>query len=190
MRLVTPIPVRGWGTAAARPGKPQGGQAITEFALVAPIFFMLTFGIIQLGILFGQQNGLVSAARDLARYAAPYNVTTATNATNVCNTASSSHGIGTQLTTSLQRAIPGYSGTAVAVRHITYHWLQNADGTYSVQLTVHLGYKFPLYVPLISNILDGLDGVNDSALRLDASETMRIENSGLTSTYSDVGCDV
>jgi Flp pilus assembly protein TadG len=166
------------------------GQAITEFALVAPLFFMLTFGIIQLGILFGGQNGLVSAARELARYSVPYHVTTSANATNVCNTASSDHGVGSQLTTSMQRAVVGYSSSAVAVRHITYHWLANADGTYSVQLTVHLGYKFPLYVPLISNILDGLDGTNDSALRLDTTETMRIENSGLTTSYSDVGCDV
>jgi Flp pilus assembly protein TadG len=166
------------------------GQAITEFALVAPFFFLLTFGVIQLGLLFGGQNGLVSAARELARYAAPYHVTTAANATNVCNTASSDHGVGTQLTTSLQRALPGYNSSSVAVRHITYHWLANADGTYSVQLTVHLGYKYPLYIPLIANFLDAIDGTTDMALRLDATETMRIENTGLTTSYSDVGCDV
>jgi Flp pilus assembly protein TadG len=172
----------------AAPG--QRGQAITEFALVAPLFFLMTFAIIQLGILFGGQNGLVGAARDLARYAEPYHVATSANATNVCNTASSSHGVGSQLTVSMQRAVIGYDAAAVVVRHITYHWLANADGTYSVQLTVHLGYKFPLYVPLISNILDGLDGTTDGAFRLDATETMRIENSGLATSYSDVGCDV
>jgi len=172
------------------PRQQSRGQAITEFALVAPMFFVLTFGIIQLGILFGGQNGLVTAARELARYTEPYHVATSANATNVCNTASGSHGVGSQLTTSMQRAVIGYSASNVAVRHITYHWLANADGTYSVQMTVHLGYRFPLYVPLISNILDGLDGTNDSALRLDATETMRIENSGLTTSYADVGCDV
>ena len=55
----------------------DGGQALSEFALVAPLFFLLAFGIIQLGLLFGGQNGLVSATRELARYAAPYHVATA-----------------------------------------------------------------------------------------------------------------
>jgi Flp pilus assembly protein TadG len=171
-------------------GDRSQGQALAEFALVATPFFLLVFGIIQLGILFGGQNGLVGAARDLDRYAAPYHVATGPNATNVCNTASGTHGIGSQLTESMQRAIPGYSTADVAVRHITYHWLANADGTYSVELTVHLGYRYPLYVPLISNILDGFDGATDQALRLDATETMRIENAGLSTSYSDVGCDV
>ena len=34
------------------------GQALVEFALVAPIFFLMVFSIIGLGILFGGQNGL------------------------------------------------------------------------------------------------------------------------------------
>ncbi|HEY2917344.1 MAG TPA: TadE family protein [Candidatus Limnocylindrales bacterium] len=172
--------------------EPSRGQALVEFALVAPIFFLLTFAIIELGILFGGQNGLVSAARELARYAAPYHVATGPNASNVCSTSATSHGLGTQLTESMQRAIPGYSAADVAVRHVTYHWLQNADGTYSVELTIHLGYRYPLYVPLVSNVLDGFDGVSDNALRLDATETMRIENdnSSMTTSYADVGCDV
>jgi Flp pilus assembly protein TadG len=172
--------------------RPVRGQALVEFALVAPIFFLLTFGIIELGLLFGGQNGLVSSARDLARYAAPFHVATGANATSVCSNTSGSHGLGTQLTESMQRAIPGYSAADVAVRHVTYHWLQNADGTYSVELTIHIGYRYPLYVPLISNVLDGFDGVSDNALRLDATETMRIENdnASMTTSYADVGCDV
>lgn len=168
----------------------DGGQALSEFALVAPLFFLLAFGIIQLGLLFGGQNGLVSATRELARYAAPYHVATAANATNVCSTSTSSHGLGTQLTESLQRAIPGYSAAAVATRHITYSWHSNPDGTYYVQLEVHVAYRFPLYVPLVATFLDGLDGTTDGALKLDATEEMRIENVGLTATYADVGCDI
>jgi len=163
---------------------------MAEFALVAPLFFLLMFGIIQLGLLFGGQNGLVGATRDEARYAAPFHVGTATDAANVCADAASSHGLGTQLTATMQRAIPGYDSSEVATRHVTYSWHSNPDGTYYVQLQIHVAYRFPLYVPLISSVLDGFDGVSDAHLKLDATETMRIENEGLTSTFGDVGCDV
>ncbi|HEX5590155.1 MAG TPA: TadE family protein, partial [Candidatus Limnocylindrales bacterium] len=45
------------------------GQALPEFALVAPLFFLLLFGVIQMGILFGGHIGLTNAAREVARYA-------------------------------------------------------------------------------------------------------------------------
>ena len=66
---------------------PQHGQALVEFALVAPIFFLLVFSVIQLGITFGGQNGLVAATREMARYTAPYRVKTSTDATQVCGDA-------------------------------------------------------------------------------------------------------
>jgi Flp pilus assembly protein TadG len=166
------------------------GQAMAEFALVAPLFFLLMFGIIQLGLLFGGQNGLVSATRDEARYAAPFHVATATDATNVCADAASSHGLGAQLTSTMQRAIPGYDSSQVDTRHVTYSWHANPDGTYYVELQIHVAYRFPLYVPLISSVLDGLDGTTDAHLKLDATETMRIENEALTSTFNSVGCDI
>lgn len=167
------------------------GQALAEFALVAPIFFLFLFGIVQLGLIFGGQNGLVSATRELARYAAPYRVATATDANAICaNASNADHGLGTQLTTSLQRAIPGYSAANVATRRITYSWLDNNDGTYSVQLKVQVTYRYPLYVPLVAAILDRLDGTVDNKFTLDATETMRIENSGLTTSYADVACTI
>lgn len=45
----------------------EQGQAMTEFALVAPILFLLVFGIIQTGLVFGKQLDLKSATRDGAR---------------------------------------------------------------------------------------------------------------------------
>jgi len=45
----------------------EDGQAMVEFALVAPVLFLLVFGIIQLGYTFGRQLDLKSATRDGAR---------------------------------------------------------------------------------------------------------------------------
>lgn len=45
----------------------ERGQAMVEFALIAPVLFLLVFGIIQTGLLFGKQLDLKSATRDGAR---------------------------------------------------------------------------------------------------------------------------
>jgi hypothetical protein len=62
--------------------------------------------------------------------------------------------------------------------------------TYSVQMQVHVSYHFPLYVPLVGNIIDGFDGVSDHKFLLDATEKMRIENEALTATYGNVTCTI
>lgn len=75
----------------------HGGQALAEFALVAPIFFLLLFGIIDFGRYVYYVQVLNNAAREGARYAivhgsrslapsgpaAPGTVTTDLNGDNV-----------------------------------------------------------------------------------------------------------
>lgn len=51
------------------------GQALTEFALISPLFFMLLFGIISLGIGVFYQQQVTNAAREGARYAALHSAT-------------------------------------------------------------------------------------------------------------------
>lgn len=160
------------------------GQAMTEFAIIAPIFFLLVFSIIELGILFGGQNGLVGASRELARYAAPYRVKTAVDATNVC----ADTRLGTSLTGFLSRNIPGYTSTNVAMRQVIYSWVANpaiagSPQTYSVQLQIRLAYKFPLHVPLVGGLIDGFDGTSDNKFKLEAIEQMRIENEDLDAAF-------
>ena len=46
------------------------GAAAVEFALIAPLLFMLLFGIFQFGIAWSQKEIFVQAAREGARYAA------------------------------------------------------------------------------------------------------------------------
>lgn len=179
--------IRHMGTRA----REDRGQAMTEFAIVAPIFFLLLFSIIELGILFGGQNGLVGATRELARYAAPFRVATATDAANVCaNKADPNHGLSQQLSRSLRNAIPGYIPGNATTRAITYSWHGNPDGTYYVKLEVHVVYLYPLHVPLVGFLLDSFDGTTDNKFRLDATESMRIENDGLTATFADQTCNI
>jgi Flp pilus assembly protein TadG len=48
----------------------EGGQAMTEFAIVLPVFLLLIFGIIQFGIVWKNYVTLTDAARAGARRAA------------------------------------------------------------------------------------------------------------------------
>lgn len=51
------------------------GQAIAEFALIAPIAFMLIFGIISIGLWVFYQQQITNVAREAARYAAIHSAT-------------------------------------------------------------------------------------------------------------------
>ncbi|MFW5889652.1 MAG: TadE/TadG family type IV pilus assembly protein [Bacillota bacterium] len=50
--------------------KREDGQAIVEFSLIAPIFFIFILGMLQIGVIMNYQNGVLSAAREGARWGA------------------------------------------------------------------------------------------------------------------------
>lgn len=50
----------------------QRGQSLVEFALVTPVLFMLTVGLIDVGRAFYQYNGAANATREAARFASVY----------------------------------------------------------------------------------------------------------------------
>jgi Flp pilus assembly protein TadG len=49
--------------------RPENGQSLAEFALIAPIFFLLVFGIVDLSRAFQAYTTIQEAARSGARYA-------------------------------------------------------------------------------------------------------------------------
>lgn len=155
----------------------QRGQSLVEFALVAPIFLLLVFAVLQLGIIFGAQNNLVNAARDAARKAATYRV----------NESSFDTQTWTAICASIEETFrddisdyPAMDGDSpLLVPDIGYSWDQQANGDYFLVARVSATYAHPLYVPLIAYFLDGSDGSVDEHLTLSASEQMRIENPSL-----------
>jgi Flp pilus assembly protein TadG len=150
------------------------GQALPEFALIAPIFFLLIFGVIQLGLIMASQNGLVNGVRDATRKAATFRV----NELSFANSAFCTD-IGDQLTSDLATSIPGFV-VANLTYAIGYQWEQDPDtNQWFVVAHVEASYKNQLYVPLISFFFDAVDGVTDDRLELDATEQMRVENPAL-----------
>ena len=167
------------------PRRPRDGQALAEFALIAPILFLLLFAVLQLGLLFGGQNGLVDGVRDAARRAVTYRVNDASLSDPSIRAAICS-AVKTDLEGQLARALPGFDPLRLTST-VGYQWKSNPGPAptganpqnYFLYIQVSAHYDHPLYVPLVGIFLDGLDGNNDGALTLSASEEMRVENPSL-----------
>jgi Flp pilus assembly protein TadG len=153
------------------------GQSLAEFAMVAPIFLLLVFSVIQLGLIFGAQNGLVNGVREAARRAATYRIDQGSFDSPVW---SSICGSVTEEVRQLgDRSIPAYDRSRLDP-DVSYEWVTNPEsGEYFLVAHVSATYRHALYVPLVSWLLDGRDGVNDDVLTLSASSQMRVENPAL-----------
>lgn len=63
----------------------EDGGALVEFSLLAPLFFLILYGIIEFGSIFWVQNNMVNAARETARTVAVQGLTTSASLkSNVC----------------------------------------------------------------------------------------------------------
>lgn len=182
------------------------GQALPEFALVLPILILILGAILQFGILFSSQIGLTNAVREAARYASVLPVvsdadaaavapqvlarlvgqTTVTTSGDTFSAASCpSSGSGGLLGTYVHPYLcslgaPSRPGLVAAI--VSYCKYQNpsasgANPTYSVRVSVTVTYNHPLILPVIAQIIDGLDGGGTpGSFQLSAGESMRVEN--------------
>ena len=174
---------------SGQPRRRPAGQALTEFALVAPILFLLLFSVIQLGLLFAGQNGLVNGVRDAARRAVTWRINDASvnDPSIYCVVCAAVHD---ELVSELAGGwLPGFEETRLHPT-ISYDWKANpgaagADPTaeqWFLYVEIDAAYDHPLYVPIVGFFFDMLDGnpANpDSAFTLSASEQMRVENPSL-----------
>lgn len=176
-------------TALARPMPPrQGGQALVEFSLILAPFLLIIFGIIQMGLLFSTQLGLSTAARDSARYASTLITTSASQAaTNGTNAFTDLQAV------RLPQYVIAYTGsnlvtTGVKPTSITYCQYQNAGtpATWSIRVRAQVEYRQVLLLPLVSILIDGLDGTNDSKFRVGSREEMRVEGLGLKASPAGI----
>jgi hypothetical protein len=180
-----------------------GGQALTEFAMVAPILFLLLFSVLQLGLLFAGQNGLVNGVREAARRAVTWRVNDASvNDPSIYGVVCSA--VRAELVSELAGGqLPAFDETRLSVS-ISYHWEANpgtagtgptpgptADPSaeqFFLYVEIDAAYDHALYVPLVGLFFDALDGSGDGAFTLTASEQMRIENPPLSMGTSPSPC--
>ncbi len=195
------MPIRRHRGAPTDPGGHRG-QAMVEFALILVPLMLIFMGILQFGLLLGSQIGFINSVREGARYGATlqtdgwgasaaastvycYTVGYTSSGTSNCSINSVTQ------TGTLGRAMPAFSinqlcrasggncGTDSST--VGYCYYQDPNGsTYSLRLNVHMVYRHPLIIPLISNIIDGIDGASDNALRASTDENFRVEGPGLS----------
>lgn len=124
----------------------EDGQAIVEFALVAPIFLLLVFGVVEFGKAWMTYQAMTDAAREGARVAVVANTTTTldTVAARINNNLAGS-GMDTANATKTVTGFGAITGTPLTVT-ITYpyqlQWLQpfmgwtNAQASFSMNTTI------------------------------------------------------
>lgn len=152
-----------------------GGQALSEFALILPVFAVLLFGIIQFGITFGGHTALSNVAREVARYA---------------STAPPNSNLNAQVASAARRYIPAYNNTATLVGP-TYCWYTNPGTpvTYSWRVTVTIRYGHPIFIPLVGAFLDRIDGTVDNRFTTSVREEMRVETPPLAVAPTGTQCN-
>ena len=129
--------------------------------------------LVQFAFIFERQIGIENAVRDGARRAATYETVDATDAAiNGPFTWSLVFFVGGLLETNAQ----GYDPLQAVDQKVCYRTQTSANGVSSVLVKVSVGYKHPLFLPLITQILDPIDGTTDGALRVDTSSEFQVQN--------------
>jgi len=149
------------------------GQALVEFALVVPIMILIFAALVQFAFIFERQIGIENAVRDGARRAATYetvdNTDSNINGPFVYNLVFLGGGL-------LQTNVQGYDGLQAHDAKVCYRNQTSANGVTAILVKVSVGYHHPLFLPIISQLLDPLDGQIDNALNIDTSSEFQIQN--------------
>ena len=156
----------------------QTGQALVEFALILVPLLLILAAILQFAFVLGTQVGITNAVREAARNAAAIETDNPTLATTNGTAAYAQLTGGTGL---LAKNVQAYqSGQLITsgspITEVCYTTYTDPAMTTQVKVKVEAYYRHPLFIPLISTILDGFDGSPDNALRVGASEEIRVEN--------------
>jgi len=145
----------------------ESGGSMIEFALIAPLLFVILFGIIEFSVLLFDKAMLTNASREGARAGIVYDFdsTTGTN-----------HPDNSTITTTVQEYCQDYlisfgtgSAVSIAISRTGSASLDSAGD----QLTVNVSYPFRFLV--FSNILALIGGDLADDLTLEAETVMRME---------------
>lgn len=128
----------------------RGGQSMTEFAVLAPIFFLLLLGTIDLGRGVYIYNTISDAAREGARAAIPFDTPLPTNA-NVLAAVQSKLGGGFALSPDPCLLTPPCASPSTPTTPNTgFIWYSSGIGTPGRgQVTVKVSFLFQPWVPVI-----------------------------------------
>jgi hypothetical protein len=139
--------------------------------------------LVQFGFVFERQIGIENAIRDGARRAATY--ATTTNAQAVTNAPLMWDVVFNSSTGLLAKNIQGFDNSALCQDSVTYTDQTDASGNTSVRVRVAATYKHPLFMPLITQIIDAIDSRTDNALAITTSSEFTVQQN--TTASATVG---
>ena len=153
-------------------GRREGGQGLTEFALVLPILAILLFGVIQFGIIFGGYNALINSVRETARYGS-----VCVGQTALCGPATATYA-GAKITAA------GFAYTSAPKGEIQYQAYRepSVTGLWNVRMQVTACVSSIIFIPLIGNIINSSA---PSQFPLKSVETFRVEGNPTGTASTD-----
>ena len=142
----------------------QRGTALVEFALLAPLLFLLLFGIVDFGRALDYYNQMTQLAGQGARAAS---VNRAPDGTPLSN--ANLYEIQQQLATTYTAQPELKKGIVVCITHVP-------SGTQDY-VTVRTSYKFN-FLPLVGAAAGALGGLNLSSTQTERAETFPVDTNG------------
>ena len=133
----------------------HGGQSMVEFALLAPIFFLLLLGTMDLGRGIYIYNSISDAAREGTRAAIPYDSPLPTNAAVVAAVQSK---LGGAFSLQVDTACAGQPVSAGCPSTPTtpntgYIWYSSGIGSFGRNpVTVKVSYLFQPWIPVVRDV--------------------------------------
>lgn len=151
----------------------DSGQSLVEFALIAPLLFMLMFVLIELGIVFSIYIGLTNSAREAARAGVAYQYEQPEKPTSTPSTATVDAGRSAVMNSAIMTTLnPIISVGSVSDLTPTYSYdpkdPTNNNYRYGDKLTVTLSYAHALFFGLF----------DVGTITIKAGSEMRLEPGG------------
>jgi hypothetical protein len=177
-------------------GSHGAGQALVEFAIVVPLLALLLTGIYQFAIIFERQIGITNAVREDARRAAALVTTNTPSGSDpdgnadenvdwalkelICIPTSDSTDPCYDHSHLLYDNVQDYAAdpSTLIDAQVCYKPSTSNDPTGNGYATVEatVTYGHPLFMPIISGILDGIDGTADNHFAVTTNVEFRVEN--------------
>jgi Flp pilus assembly protein TadG len=154
------------------------GQALTEFALILPVFLAILLGIMQFGILFWAQVTATSIARDTARFAVTQaKCGTPWTTAEVGTTTLAIQSFGAANATQSGLLGPALTAPEVAVAYQipTGATCAPQDASKVVTVLITVAHPIPLFVPIMDRLLATSCSSSGCTRTITASVQMRVE---------------
>jgi Flp pilus assembly protein TadG len=142
----------------------ERGTAVVEFALIAPLLFLLIFGIVDFGRALDYYNQLTQLSGQGARAAAVNR-----NPDGTALSTANHYSIQQQLATTYTKQPELRSGILVCIKHVPLN-----PGDY---VTVQTKYHFN-FLPLVGAAAHALGGLTLSSTQTERAETAPVDTNG------------